>query len=140
MSDEGNGNRFQRYCEVTVIGKATHVIQLLPPVAHEQDLQRLLHRNSPSKIAVVHQELRQIEQIPRLHPSFIRNAALVHDQELVPGNLGVQVVVHFPDEEFDLALVGAVAKAAEGVGDLGAVEIVRISSRMMNVKRIEARR
>mmetsp|Transcript_1338 Transcript_1338/g.3306 ORF Transcript_1338/g.3306 Transcript_1338/m.3306 type:complete len:221 (-) Transcript_1338:164-826(-) len=99
------------------------VVELAAAVAHEDDLQCLLDTDLSSLLLVVHQELGQVEQVSGLHSRRVRDATLVHGQELVPPDHVVQVVVDLPDPELDLLSGRLVPELHQRVGDLLPTEL-----------------
>ena len=98
------------------------LVELLASVAHKQNLEGLLDGNLTLEGLVVHQKLREVEQLLRLvlwvesvlAAQFLGDdAPLVHGEEFVVVDIAVQIVVHLPDDLLDVVARGVQAQELE---------------------------
>ena len=71
------------------------IIEALTTVAHVEDLQSFFNSDAALECLVVHQELHKVEELAGLESSLIRNATLVHGQELLLAHITVQIIINF---------------------------------------------
>ena len=71
------------------------LVQVLAAVAHEQNLQGLLNRDSAAEVFVVHQEGHKVVELAWLEVLRVADASFVHRLELEPGDETVEVIVDF---------------------------------------------
>ena len=68
---------------------ADFVVQALSAVSHIEDLEGLLDSDATLEGLVIHEELDQVEELPRLETSLIVNAPFVHCVILIATHVAV---------------------------------------------------
>lgn len=102
-------------------------VKSITTVAHEENLKGLFNGDTALEGLIVHQELNKVEQFAWFKSwgqavltgkLLGDDTATVHSDELVLGDVTVQVIIDFPNDESNVVTVWTLSKELEDTSDI----------------------
>lgn len=109
---------------LSLLKNVPNVVLKLFWVSYVNQLQRIFDSNFPPAGNIIHQELDQIEEVPRLEPGFIKDASFIHECELVLIYAAIEVLIDLPQPLVNFGFIIREVQLGQDPDDVFLVELV----------------